>query len=81
VAKDAPGEFTRMFQAPTAAPTQQFPAAAPPKSQEAPGEFTRRAFLNDRIDLAQAESVADLIDASSVEAARRLSPLASRLFR
>jgi tRNA modification GTPase len=36
----------------------------------APGEFTRRAFLNDRIDLAQAESVADLIDASSVEAAR-----------
>ena len=35
-----------------------------------PGEFTRRAFLNDRLDLAQAESVADLIDAQSVEAAR-----------
>jgi tRNA modification GTPase len=35
-----------------------------------PGEFTRRAYLNDRIDLAQAESVADLIDASSTEAAR-----------
>ena len=35
-----------------------------------PGEFTRRAFLNDRMDLAQAESVADLIDAASVEAAR-----------
>ncbi len=35
-----------------------------------PGEFTRRAFLNERLDLAQAESVADLIDASSVEAAR-----------
>jgi tRNA modification GTPase len=35
-----------------------------------PGEFTRRAYLNDRLDLAQAESVADLIDASSVEAAR-----------
>ena len=35
-----------------------------------PGEFTRRAFLNDRLDLAQAESVADLIDASSAEAAR-----------
>jgi tRNA modification GTPase len=34
-----------------------------------PGEFTRRAFLNDRLDLAQAESVADLIDASSAEAA------------
>ncbi|HET9470715.1 MAG TPA: tRNA modification GTPase, partial [Usitatibacter sp.] len=35
-----------------------------------PGEFTRRAFLNGRIDLAQAESVADLIDAASEEAAR-----------
>jgi tRNA modification GTPase len=35
-----------------------------------PGEFTQRAFLNDRLDLAQAESVSDLIDASSVEAAR-----------
>ena len=35
-----------------------------------PGEFTRRAFLNDRIDLAQAEGVADLIEAASVEAAR-----------
>jgi tRNA modification GTPase len=35
-----------------------------------PGEFTRRAFLNDRIDLAQAESVADLIDAATEEAAR-----------
>lgn len=35
-----------------------------------PGEFTRRAFLNGRIDLAQAESVADLIDAASAEAAR-----------
>jgi tRNA modification GTPase len=35
-----------------------------------PGEFTRRAFLNERLDLAQAESVADLIDASSVEAVR-----------
>jgi tRNA modification GTPase len=34
------------------------------------GEFTRRAFLNDRLDLTQAESVADLIDASSAEAAR-----------
>ena len=35
-----------------------------------PGEYTRRAFLNDRLDLAQAEAVADLIDASSQEAAR-----------
>ena len=35
-----------------------------------PGEFTRRAFLNGKLDLAQAESVADLIDANSSEAAR-----------
>jgi tRNA modification GTPase len=35
-----------------------------------PGEFTQRAYLNDRLDLAQAESVADLIDACSAEAAR-----------
>lgn len=35
-----------------------------------PGEFTRRAFLNDRLDLAQAEAVADLIDASTETAAR-----------
>ena len=34
------------------------------------GEFTRRAFLNGRLDLAQAEAVADLIDAASREAAR-----------
>jgi len=35
-----------------------------------PGEFTRRAFLNNRIDLAQAEAIADLIDAASEQAAR-----------
>jgi tRNA modification GTPase len=35
-----------------------------------PGEFTRRAFLEGRLDLAQAEAVADLIEASSREAAR-----------
>ncbi|OGS75580.1 MAG: tRNA uridine-5-carboxymethylaminomethyl(34) synthesis GTPase MnmE [Gallionellales bacterium GWA2_55_18] len=35
-----------------------------------PGEFTQRAFLNGKLDLAQAESVADLIDANSAEAAR-----------
>jgi len=35
-----------------------------------PGEFTRRAFLNGKLDLAQAESVADLIEANSTEAAR-----------
>ncbi len=36
----------------------------------APGEFTQRAFLNDKIDLAQAEAIADLIDASTEAAAR-----------
>ena len=35
-----------------------------------PGEFTSRAFLNDKLDLAQAEAVADLIDASTEAAAR-----------
>ncbi|AOB33266.1 tRNA modification GTPase TrmE [Bordetella sp. H567] len=35
-----------------------------------PGEFTQRAFLNGRIDLAQAEAVADLIEATSEAAAR-----------
>ncbi|MDX1455331.1 MAG: tRNA uridine-5-carboxymethylaminomethyl(34) synthesis GTPase MnmE [Gammaproteobacteria bacterium] len=35
-----------------------------------PGEFTQRAFLNDKLDLAQAEAVADLIDAGSKDAAR-----------
>lgn len=41
----------------------------------APGEFTQRAFLNDKLDLAQAEAVADLIDAGSERAAK--SALAS----
>lgn len=35
-----------------------------------PGEFTERAFLNDKLDLAQAEAVADLIDATSKGAAK-----------
>lgn len=35
-----------------------------------PGEFSRRAFLNDKLDLAQAEAIADLIDSGSVQAAR-----------
>ncbi|MGH8728793.1 MAG: tRNA uridine-5-carboxymethylaminomethyl(34) synthesis GTPase MnmE [Burkholderiales bacterium] len=35
-----------------------------------PGEFTRRAYLNGKLDLAQAEAVADLIAASTAEAAR-----------
>ena len=38
--------------------------------QAEPGEFTRRAYLNDKIDLAQAEAVADVINASTFEAAK-----------
>ena len=36
--------------------------------QAEPGEFTRRAYLNEKIDLAQAEAVADVINASTIEA-------------
>ena len=39
--------------------------------QAGPGEFTRRAFLNGRLDLTQAEAVIDLIDAQTPEAARQ----------
>ncbi len=35
-----------------------------------PGEFSERAFLNDKIDLAQAEAIADLIESSTIQAAR-----------
>ena len=35
-----------------------------------PGEFTQRAYLNEKLDLAQAEAVADLIDATTEQAAR-----------
>lgn len=35
-----------------------------------PGEFSERAFLNNKLDLAQAEAIADLIDSSSEQAAR-----------
>lgn len=38
--------------------------------QAEPGEFTRRAYLNDKLDLAQAEAVADVINASTIESAR-----------
>ncbi|MES2295566.1 MAG: tRNA uridine-5-carboxymethylaminomethyl(34) synthesis GTPase MnmE [Pseudomonadota bacterium] len=45
-----------------------------------PGEFTRRAFLNDKLDLAQAEAVADLIDASTEAAAKSASASLSGVF-
>lgn len=38
--------------------------------QAQPGEFTKRAYLNDKIDLAQAEAVADVINATTIEAAK-----------
>ncbi len=38
-----------------------------------PGEFSERAFMNDKIDLIQAEAIADLIDANTPEAAKRAS--------
>lgn len=38
--------------------------------QAEPGEFTRRAYLNDKLDLAQAEAVADVINAATAEAAK-----------
>lgn len=50
-------------------------AALPNVRIAQPGEFSQRAFLNDKIDLAQAEAIADLIDARSEQAAR--SALAS----
>ena len=48
-------------------------AALPGLRLAGPGEFTERAFLNDKLDLAQAEAVADLIEASTEAAARSAS--------
>src|SRR5674476_1414479 len=45
-----------------------------------PGEFSERAFLNNKIDLAQAEAIADLIDASTEAAARSASLSLSGVF-
>ena len=45
-----------------------------------PGEFSQRAFLNDKIDLTQAEAIADLIDASTETAARSASRSLSGAF-
>ncbi len=45
-----------------------------------PGEFSERAFLNDKLDLAQAEAVADLIEAGSSQAARAASRSLSGAF-
>ena len=62
--------LTRCLQAAAAIdPVTQQPLLAHMRVAQ-PGEFTERAFLNDKIDLAQAESIADLIDASTETAAR-----------
>ena len=45
-----------------------------------PGEFTQRAFINDKLDLAQAEAVADLIEASTEAAAKSASESLSGAF-
>jgi tRNA modification GTPase len=45
-----------------------------------PGEFTQRAFMNDKLDLAQAEAVADLIEASTEAAAKSASQSMSGVF-
>src|SRR6266571_7374346 len=45
-----------------------------------PGEFTQRAFLNGKIDLAQAEGVADLIEAATATAARAAARSLSGVF-
>jgi tRNA modification GTPase len=55
------------------APGHEASHALPGLRVAQPGEFTERAFLNDKIDLAQAEAIADLIDASTEAAARSAS--------
>lgn len=50
--------------------TQSAATTARPLRLARPGEFTERAYLNNKLDLAQAEAVADLIDASTEAAAR-----------
>ncbi len=60
----------RCLQLAAQAPTLGDASCLPGLRLAQPGEFTERAFLNDKLDLAQAEAVADLIDASTSAAAR-----------
>jgi tRNA modification GTPase len=64
---------SRCLEAASQINTQTGAAFLPGLRLAAPGEFTQRAFLNDKIDLAQAEAIADLIDASTGAAARSAS--------
>ena len=59
----------QVAQTPVAEDQQLLPSLRPARA----GEFTERAFHNDKLDLAQAEAVADLIDASTEAAARSAS--------
>ncbi|MBE0590315.1 MAG: tRNA uridine-5-carboxymethylaminomethyl(34) synthesis GTPase MnmE [Hydrogenophaga sp.] len=59
----------QVAQTPVAEDQQLLPGLRPARA----GEFTERAFHNDKLDLAQAEAVADLIDASTEAAARSAS--------
>jgi tRNA modification GTPase len=54
-------------------PAQATAPVLPGLRMAEPGEFSQRAFLNDKIDLTQAEAIADLIDASTEAAARSAS--------
>ncbi len=64
--------LARCLQVAASLDTQQKPLLAGLRLAQ-PGEFTQRAFLNHKLDLAQAEAVADLIDASTEAAARGAS--------
>jgi len=65
--------LARCLEAGTAADPAMGQPCLPGLRVAQPGEFTERAFLNDKIDLAQAEAIADLIDASTEAAARSAS--------
>lgn len=71
--------MARCMQVATAAPTPDGVVLPGLRIAEA-GEFTQRAFLNNKLDLAQAEAIADLIDASTEAAARSASQSLSGAF-
>ena len=62
--------LARCLEAATAVDAETGATALPGLRLALPGEFTERAYLNDKLDLAQAEAVSDLIDASTEAAAR-----------
>ena len=70
VAEQVAGEAASHVASPVAAPTPHHVQHLRHLRLAEPGEFTQRAFLNGKLDLAQAEAVADLIDAGTEAAAR-----------